>query len=165
MHKICQEGKVVKRSIRSGNMDQNLRSSFWFTSVNLKKVEIELAKELNMRPVSLYEQVHEQLAVQQLENRCFEEIRKDLNRTHTGERVKTAEGQAELGRLLQAIAFAFKEIGYCQGMNFVASILLEVTADEAKSFLVFSYMLKTREMKFLFLPVGVSNARESLNCT
>lgn len=81
-----------------------------------------------------------------------DEIDKDLNRTKTSERVKTKEGQEELRRVLTAVAYCMPDIGYCQGMNFIASVFLAVTESEEHSFALFMYLLMAKEMRPLFLP-------------
>ena len=82
------------------------------------------------------------------------EIGKDLNRTKTSERVNTSEGQEELRRVLLAVAYVIPDIGYCQGMNFVAGALIELAGGEAQAFLVFMFMIIEKEMRPLFLPVS-----------
>jgi hypothetical protein len=60
--------------------------------------------------------------------------------------------------VLQAIGFALPEVGYCQGMNFIASTLISsVGNDEELAFWIFMNLLITRDMKTLFLPVSVIN--------
>ena len=58
--------------------------------------------------------------------RVRDEIGKDLARTRTSERVRTEEGQEEMRRVLLAIAYCMPDVGYCQGMNFIASVILSV---------------------------------------
>lgn len=81
------------------------------------------------------------------------EIKKDLNRTfHTGKFV-TEDGQNELKRVLTAIAYIRPEIGYCQGMNFVAGALLFFTNDEELAFWLFLSLLDSMELNSLFVKV------------
>ena len=69
--------------------------------------------------------------------------------------MKTSEGQEELRRVLQAIAFALPEVAYCQGMNFIASTLIAALGNnEELAFWIFMNLLVTRDMKTLFLPVS-----------
>ena len=68
--------------------------------------------------------------------------------------MKTSEGQEELRRVLQAVGYALPEVGYCQGMNFIASTLIaSLCNNEELAFWVFMNLLITRDMKTLFLPV------------
>ena len=57
-------------------------------------------------------------------------------------------------RVLLAIAYCMPDVGYCQGMNFIASVILSVMKDEAQGFTIFMYLLINKEMKPLFLPVS-----------
>lgn len=40
--------------------------------------------------------------------------------------MKTQEGWDKLRNVLLAVAFVVPEVGYCQGMNFIASVLVTV---------------------------------------
>lgn len=83
-----------------------------------------------------------------------DEIGKDLARTRTSDRIQTQEGQEEMRRVLLAIAYCIPDIGYCQGMNFIASVLISVTESEQQGFIIFMNLLIKKEMKPLFLPVS-----------
>jgi len=48
------------------------------------------------------------------------------------------------------------DIGYCQGMNFIASVLISITESEEQGFIIFMFLLITKEMKPLFLPVSAA---------
>ncbi len=55
--------------------------------------------------------------------------------------------------MLEAIAYVVPEVGYCQGMNFIASTLIAVLDNEELAFWIFMNLLISRDMKTLFLPV------------
>lgn len=86
-------------------------------------------------------------------NKTIQEIYKDIGRTFHVDKLKTKEGQDELGRVLTALAFIRPEIGYCQGMNFVAGALLSVLKDEELSFWVFVSLLDQFELNSLYVKV------------
>jgi len=89
----------------------------------------------------------------QITDKIKDEIDKDLKRTNTSARVKTEEGQEELRRVLLAVAFCVPDIGYCQGMNFIAGLLIDsLEGNEDHAFLVFMFLIIERDMKPLFLP-------------
>jgi hypothetical protein len=84
-----------------------------------------------------------------------DEIEKDLKRTNTSVRMTTKQGWGELQRVLLAMAFCEPDIGYCQGMNFIAGVLIDTMGGrEEEAFLIFMYFVRDREMKPLFLPVS-----------
>jgi hypothetical protein len=89
--------------------------------------------------------------------KVIDEISRDLKRTHTSERMKSEEGQMELKRVLHAIGYVVPEVGYCQGMNFIASTLIGVLGSEETAFWIFLEMLITKDMKTLFLPVSFNH--------
>ena len=68
-----------------------------------------------------------------------EQIDKDINRTFPGHAVIAApDGQAALRRMLRAYcAGRNPHTGYCQGMNFVAAMLLLVMRSEQDAFWMF----------------------------
>jgi hypothetical protein len=63
----------------------------------------------------------------------------DVNRTYFSE---DQTGKREIIKnILFSLLYAYPDIGYCQGMNFICQFLLEVTKDEEKSFNIFSAIL------------------------
>lgn len=56
-------------------------------------------------------------------------------------------------RVLQSVAFSLPEISYCQGMNFIASVII-AEAGEENAFYIMMYLLVKHELKTLFLPVS-----------
>jgi hypothetical protein len=63
------------------------------------------------------------------------DIDKDVPRTFPGMKKFNAEaGKASLRNVLRAYATYDAEVGYCQGMNFLAGLLLMWLADEADAF-------------------------------
>lgn len=64
---------------------------------------------------------------QQVES-VWREIENDIGRVFINGKslVNTAQGMAALRRLLRAYSIHNQAIGYCQGLNFVAGLLLEV---------------------------------------
>lgn len=93
-------------------------------------------------------------ACNRLTTQIRDEIGKDLHRTKTSARIETKEGQEEMQRVLLAVAYCLPEIGYCQGMNFIASCLIAITDSEEQGFIIFMYLLLRKDMRTLFLPVS-----------
>lgn len=88
-----------------------------------------------------------------LTEKVRDEISRDLKRTFTCDKMRTEEGQQEMKRVLEAIGYCLLDIGYCQGMNFIASTLIGVLEDEELAFWIFMNLLLKRDMRTLFLPV------------
>lgn len=111
-------------------------------------------------------------ACNRLTTQIRDEIEKDLHRTKTSARIETKEGQDEMRNVLLAVAYCLPEIGYCQGMNFIASCLIAITDSEEQGFIIFMYLLLKKDMKTLFIPVSIRCDvtsfmlyRESQSCT
>jgi hypothetical protein len=60
----------------------------------------------------------------------------------------------ELERVLRAVAFCLPEVSYCQGMNFIASVLIQ-EAGEENAFYTFMYLLFNKDISALFLSVSI----------
>lgn len=58
-----------------------------------------------------------------------------------------------LRRVLESISLIKRDVGYCQGMNFIAGGLLNLTGSEEKSFWLFLIFLKEYELNSLFIKV------------
>lgn len=72
---------------------------------------------------------------QALEPKSAEVIERDLPRTFPGHRsFRTSAGRQQLRRVLHAFAHHSPRIAYCQGLNFIAGLLLVVFNDEEKTF-------------------------------
>ncbi|KAI9024944.1 rab-GTPase-TBC domain-containing protein [Phycomyces nitens] len=84
------------------------------------------------------------------------QIRKDLDRTYPNEPLfKTDKGKESLFRVLKAYSVYDRELGYCQGMNFIAGCLL-LHLKEKYAFGVLVTLLSHRPhspgLRTLFLP-------------
>jgi GTPase-activating protein len=63
----------------------------------------------------------------------MEEIKKDVNRTfpdHYFFAEKDGYGQKALTRVLQALSLTYKDMGYCQGLNYICALLVLYCNDE-----------------------------------
>eukprot|EP01091_Cochliopodium_minus_P016067 TRINITY_DN5903_c0_g1_i1.p1 TRINITY_DN5903_c0_g1~~TRINITY_DN5903_c0_g1_i1.p1 ORF type:complete len:366 (-),score=96.25 TRINITY_DN5903_c0_g1_i1:102-1199(-) len=66
---------------------------------------------------------------------AFKQIEMDISRTFPGhELFESKEGREKLQRILMAFAVYQPEVGYCQGMNFIAGVLLLFIKDEEETF-------------------------------
>lgn len=87
---------------------------------------------IDNRTVELYPYIQNQIE----NSRNFEHIKNDINkdipRTYLVSDSETQKSQ--LARILLALAYVKPNIGYVQGLNFVAGILLKILLDEAEAF-------------------------------
>ena len=70
-------------------------------------------------------------------------IQLDVNRTHFD--TDKENKRKIIKNVLISLAYTYPEVSYCQGMNYIALFLLEVTNNEEKSFDIFSAILSKTE--------------------
>eukprot|EP00811_Abedinium_folium_P019506 NODE_2844_length_2132_cov_13.691272.p1 GENE.NODE_2844_length_2132_cov_13.691272~~NODE_2844_length_2132_cov_13.691272.p1 ORF type:complete len:565 (+),score=121.72 NODE_2844_length_2132_cov_13.691272:154-1848(+) len=73
-------------------------------------------------------------------------IEADVHRTFGELAAFDRAQQQRLLRVLNAYAAFDPKVGYCQGMNFVAGLLLFVSDDEAESFALFVWLMQQRQL-------------------
>jgi hypothetical protein len=87
---------------------------------------------------------------------CLEEraILKDIDRTfpYLGFFDKNSEGYKILHRILKAIAIHMKDVGYPQGINFLAATIYLSLNDEESTFWMMVYILREESFSELFFP-------------
>ena len=80
----------------------------------------------------------------------------DLNRTFTDDILKTKENKNKLYNILLCVAMLKPEIGYCQGMNFIAaSILVFHNWELTVSIEFMYYLIENNEMTYMFVKVRI----------
>lgn len=156
--------KLLKKYVRSGGISNKTRKDFWIRNINFKNTESLILREFNFidnssNEINLYNSIQLRCELELSNNinknysRVIEEISRDLNRTfHTGI-FDTDQGQILLGRILRAVAYVRPEIGYCQGMNFVAAAIFNFIEDEELSFWMFLTFLDQMELNSLYFKV------------
>eukprot|EP00197_Chlamydomonas_leiostraca_P012793 CAMPEP_0202859570 /NCGR_PEP_ID=MMETSP1391-20130828/1623_1 /ASSEMBLY_ACC=CAM_ASM_000867 /TAXON_ID=1034604 /ORGANISM="Chlamydomonas leiostraca, Strain SAG 11-49" /LENGTH=484 /DNA_ID=CAMNT_0049538615 /DNA_START=127 /DNA_END=1577 /DNA_ORIENTATION=+ len=116
-----------------------------------KDVPISLRGELWLScSVSRSEEVlrYPELLQQELPKDVEFDIEKDTPRTYPSYRqFSTDEGKASLRNILRAYAAYDPEVGYTQGMNFLAGILLMFSPDEAHAFGALVVLMQDRELR------------------
>jgi len=79
-----------------------------------------------------------------------QEIKKDIDRTFQYvKQFKMKNGQDALFRILKALAVHYPDIGYCQGMNFVAATMLLVES-EIDAFYLMMALIKNYKFKGIY---------------
>ena len=108
--------------------------------------------EINKIKKNLKSVVTDEMQLKRL-NGFFDDISRDVNRTFHNERFLKGDLEEELKRVLEALCYIKSEIGYCQGMNFVAGALICLTDSEEKAFWIFLTFLNKFEMVSLYTKV------------
>jgi len=67
----------------------------------------------------------------------------------TGQPMSSRESK-EIFNVLQSLGYIFPEIGYCQGMNYIASVLHSYLKDEELTFTIFLSLIVQKNLKGLF---------------
>ncbi|KAJ7964750.1 TBC1 domain family member 2A [Quillaja saponaria] len=124
---------TLKRLIRKG-IPPVLRPKVWFSLSGA-------AKKKSTVPESYYNDLTK--AVDGKVTAATRQIDHDLPRTFPGHPwLDTPEGHAALRRVLVAYSFRDSDVGYCQGLNYVAALLLLVMKTEEDAFWMLSVLLE-----------------------
>ena len=160
---------ITQKIIQKGIISKKSRRIFWSNNINLTKVKNIVRNELQMidekDDSNMYKLIIDKMTLVKFETngldknnrpiktpfaKTVEEISRDLGRTFHENKFTTPEFLSILERILCAISYIRPEIGYCQGMNFVAAALLELMDDEELSFWIFLNFLDDIELNSLY---------------
>ncbi|XP_013625874.1 PREDICTED: TBC1 domain family member 2B-like [Brassica oleracea var. oleracea] len=124
---------TLKRLIRKG-IPPVLRPKVWFSLSGA-------AKKKSTVPESYYGDLTK--AVDGMVTPATRQIDHDLPRTFPGHPwLDTPEGHAALRRVLVGYSFRDSDVGYCQGLNYVAALLLLVMKTEEDAFWMLAVLLE-----------------------
>ncbi|XP_057859886.1 uncharacterized protein LOC131068664 isoform X2 [Cryptomeria japonica] len=124
---------VLKRLIRQG-IPPVVRPKLWFMASGA-------AKKRSTVPHSYYQDLIQ--AVEGMVTPATSQIDQDIARTFpTHPWLDAEEGHASLRRVLVAYSFRDSRVGYCQGMNYVAALLLLVMKTEEDAFWMLAVLLE-----------------------
>lgn len=124
---------TLKKLIRKG-IPPVLRPKVWFSLSGA-------AKKKSTVPDSYYDDLTK--AVEGKVTPATRQIDHDLPRTFPGHSwLDTSEGHGALRRVLVAYSFRDSEVGYCQGLNYVAALLLLVMKTEEDAFWMLAVLLE-----------------------
>ncbi|MCL7029664.1 hypothetical protein MKW94_001655 [Papaver nudicaule] len=124
---------ALKRLIRNG-IPPLLRPKVWLSISGA-------AKKKSTVPESYYDDLLK--AVEGKVTPATKQIDQDLPRTFPGHPwLDTSEGHASLRRVLVAYSFRDCHVGYCQGLNYVAALLLLVMKTEEDAFWMLAVLLE-----------------------
>lgn len=160
--------ELVGWLVRNGALGIKTRTIFWKNNIDTTNVKALVLKELNCPDSfkeNLYSIILDRMTPLKYETngidkhnrplktpfaKSIDEISRDLGRTFHEGKFLHAESIESLERILCAISFIRPEIGYCQGMNFVAGGLIQLLDDEELAFWIFLQFLDDSEMNSLY---------------
>ena len=138
------------------NSSEN-RLLFYYSCIKIKKLYLALKKELIDYKIesNIYNNILKIAGESKESNKKFahvcNEIGRDIDRTFYTIKFMEGNGKKMLFNILTALAFIRPEIGYCQGMNFIAGALINFIDNEEKCFWIFLSFIDNFEMNFLYL--------------
>ena len=154
---ILNSPKIKKEYILHSNISKNEHLLFYESNINIKQLKNNLVNELNDYKITsnIYKNILTLSNDSKEKNPKFfnviQEIERDINRTFYTEKFKKGNGKEMLVNILSALAFIRPEIGYCQGMNFIAGALIELIEEEEKIFWIFLSFIDNIDLNLLFL--------------
>ena len=144
--------KRLKKRIRKGVPDC-VRCKVWPKLAGVEELKKKAGHE------NLYESLLARLSRcgnDEKHRQDFECISRDIDRTFPGHEMfdrETGTGQGSLWNVLRAYAVYDVDVGYCQGMNFVASLFLTFVAEEDAFWMLVAIMKRSPyNMNGLFKP-------------
>ncbi|KAL4581394.1 hypothetical protein LXL04_017608 [Taraxacum kok-saghyz] len=130
---VLVNGMTLKKLIRKG-IPPSLRPKVWFSLSGA-------AKKKSTVPDSYYDDLT--AAVSDKITPATKQIDHDLPRTFPGHPwLDTPEGHAAVRRVLVGYSFRDSDVGYCQGLNYVAAMLLLVMKTEEEAFWMLAVLLE-----------------------
>ena len=154
---ILSNPKIRKEYILHSNIENNEHLLFYESNIKIKQLKDILIKELTDYNIisNIYKNILSLSKDSKEKNpkysHVIEEIERDINRTFYTEKFKKGNGKKMLINVLSALAFIRPEIGYCQGMNFIAGALIELIDEEEKIFWIFLSFIDNIDLNLLFL--------------
>ena len=156
-HETIRSHKAIKAYIIKGKISQEDRFLFYITNLDLSQtrslVETELS-EYNIKD-NYYQKIlilaNDLYGKDKKFKKVCDEIGRDLHRTFYIKKFKTGNGRDMLKNVLTAVGFVRPEIGYCQGMNFVAGALVNLIDNEEKCFWIFLCFIDNIKLNLLYL--------------
>ena len=146
--------EVQCRAVQFGGLEDNIRVHFWVSQAPFFDLQTELKSQLKITGVfaNLLEEILQRIKANALDKKLLHQISVDIQRTRNLETNQPfgPEETRSLNHILQALAYVFPEIGYCQGMNYIAATLFASLKDAELTFNVFTSLLVHRSLLPLF---------------
>lgn len=130
-----QDGRLVKRLCRKG-IPPELRKDVWYRVSGAFRTKRYYEQVLGMTYILYIERG-------KAEPECSKQISLDVPRTFPNNQwIQSTVGQVSLQRVLYAFSGIHRDIGYCQGMNYIAAMLLLVSEyDEEAAFWIMCQLI------------------------
>lgn len=129
--------KIYKFVLKNPNLKPKIRLNIW---ENLLKVK-HLRTKFNY---------HELLKSTENDKKLDHEVKIDVQRTYIGERENPEEFMTKIENVLKVVAVSNNGIRYCQGMNYIAEFLLELTGNEESAYYLFIGFFEYTEYPLIF---------------
>ena len=156
-HHTIRSHKVMKAYVIKGKISPENRFLFYITNLDISEKQQMIKTELYEHKIegNYYQKILELANDLYLKDKKFkkicDEIGRDLHRTFSIEKFKTGNGRLMLKNILTAVGFVRPEIGYCQGMNFIAGALVNLIDNEEKCFWIFLCFIDNINLNLLYL--------------
>ena len=156
-HEIIRTHRVMKSFIINSKMQKKYRLLFYVTNLDLSQTQLTIKKELSEYEIkgNYYKQIlllsKEAIKNDKKFKKISDEIGRDMHRTFMTEKFKKGNGKQMLENILISLGFVRPEIGYCQGMNFIAGALINLIDDEEKCFWIFLTFIDNIQLNLLYL--------------
>ena len=149
--------KSIKSYIINSKLQPEHRLLFYITNLNISETKSTIEKELSEYNIKsdYYKKILNLSKEAYINDKRFkkicDEIGRDLHRTFYNEKFKKGNGSLMLKNILTALGFVRPEIGYCQGMNFIAGALVNLIDNEEKCFWIFLTFIDNIQLNLLYL--------------
>lgn len=156
-YSLLKSKTIRKKYILYSEVGLKQQLIFYESNIKINKLKNSLIKELIDYNISsdIYKNILSLTKKAEINDNKYkhvlDEIKRDVNRTFYTEKFKKGNGKLILINVLSALAFIRPEIGYCQGMNFIAGALIELIEEEEKIFWIFLSFIDNIDMNLLYL--------------
>ena len=140
---ILKNKRIRKKYLLNSQISNKEQLLFYESNIKILRLKTNLEKELVDYKINsdIYKNIlsltQQALTKDSKYKHVIEEIKRDVNRTFYTDKFKSGKGKLFLINILSALAFIRPEIGYCQGMNFIAGALIDLIEEEEKVFWIF----------------------------
>ena len=156
-YKIIRSHKCIKSYIIKSKLQPEYRLLFYITNLNISQTKLTIEKELSEYNIhdNYYTKILNLSKDAYVKDKRFkkicDEIDRDLHRTFYTEKFSKGNGKNMLKNILTSLGFVRPEIGYCQGMNFIAGALVSLIDNEEKCFWIFLTFIDNIQLNLLYL--------------